>query len=113
MVLRMNEGEYDALDFRETAPLSAHRDLYLDSLGQVIDGLSLDGHLAAGVPGTVDGMWEAYSKYGSLTWEELVQPAIDLAQNGFVLTQKEADGLNSYTEKKPSFNSQYPLYITD
>ena len=112
MVLRMNEGEYDALDFRETAPLSAHRDLYLDSLGEVIDGLSLDGHLAAGVPGTVDGMWEAYSKYGSLTWEELVQPAIDLAQNGFVLTQKEADGLNSYTEKKASFNSQDPLYIT-
>ena len=112
MVLRLNDGAINTLDFRETAPLAAYRDMYLDSAGEVIEGLSLDGHLAAGVPGTVDGMWEAYQKYGSLPWNELVQPSIDLAQNGFLLTQKEADGLNRYTEKKALFNSQDPIYIT-
>ena len=112
MVLRLNDGAINTLDFRETAPLAAHRDMYLDSVGEVIEGLSLDGHLAAGVPGTVDGMWEAYQKYGSLPWNELVQPSIDLALNGFLLTQKEADGLNRYTEKKVLFNSQNPIYIT-
>ena len=112
MVLRLNEGEINTLDFRETAPLSAHRDLYLDSAGEVIEGLSLDGHLAAGVPGTVDGMWKAYNKYGTLPWEELIQPSIDLAFNGFVLTQLEADGLNYYVEQKSLFSSVNPLFLT-
>jgi len=112
MVLRLNNGTVNTLDFRETAPLSAHRDLYLDSAGEVIEGLSLDGHLAAGVPGTVDGMWEAYNKYGTLPWKALIQPSIDLALNGFVLTQLEADGLNYYVEQKSLYNSVDPLYIS-
>lgn len=93
MVIRLADGETATLDFREKAPLSATRDMYLDSAGKVIARLSLDGHLAAGVPGSVAGMWEAHQKYGKMPWEELVQPAMDLARNGVALTEKEAGKL--------------------
>lgn len=82
MVIRTRSGEIACLDFREKAPLKAYRDMYLDSLGNVITNLSLEGHLASGVPGTVDGMIVAHEKYGSLPFQELIQPAIDLAERG-------------------------------
>ncbi len=94
MVFRKNDGSTDCLDFREAAPMAADRDMYLDDEGEVIEGLSLLGHLASGVPGTVDGMVNAHTKYGTLPWKDLVQPAIDLAENGFKLTANEARGLN-------------------
>src|SRR5690625_6208708 len=75
----MNDGETRTLDFREKASRHAHRDLYLDPSGNVIPRLSLDGHLAAGVPGTVHGMVELHQWKGSLSWKELIQPSIDLA----------------------------------
>ena len=87
-VYRTSEGESNTLDFREKAPKAAHEKMYIDSLGKVIEDLSLVGHMAIGVPGTVDGMVEVHKKYGSLSWEELIQPAIDLAENGFALTKK-------------------------
>ncbi len=96
MVLRLNDGRTDALDFRETAPLNASRDMFLDKDSNVIKNLSEYGHLSAGVPGTVDGMVKAHKKYGSMPWNELIQPAIDLAYNGFPLTEKEAKKLNKY-----------------
>ena len=95
MVIRQADGSTDALDFREKAPLAGGRDMYLDEDKNVIDGLSRTGHLAAGVPGSVDGMVKAHEKYGSLSWADLLQPAIDLAADGFELTEKEARGLNS------------------
>lgn len=98
MVYRDNKGLVDALDFREMAPEKASRDMYLDSTGNVIENLSVLGHLACGVPGSVDGMVEAHKKYGSLPWEKLVQPAIELAINGFSLTAREAEGLNKIQE---------------
>ncbi len=112
MVIRTKDGYCNTLDFRETAPILAHRDLYLDENGEVIDRLSLDGHLAAGVPGTVDGMWEAHRKYGNLPWRTLIQPSIDLAKNGFILTEKDAVGLNRYVLNKAELNTVQPKYIT-
>ncbi len=94
MVLRMNNGEINSLDFREKAPMKASRDMYLDKNGNVIPNLSTEGLLSVGVPGSVDGMVRAYEKYGKLPWKDLVQPAIDLAEKGFPITEKQAKELN-------------------
>ena len=71
------------LDYRERAPLSATRNMYLDDKGEVIKGMSLYGHRAVGVPGTVDGMWEAQKRFGKLKWKQVLAPAIKYAQDGF------------------------------
>lgn len=84
------EGNPYFLDYRETAPAAAHRDMYLDDDGQIIENLSLIGAKASGIPGTVLGLWEAHQKFGSLPWDELIEPAIDYAQSGFVVSDKQA-----------------------
>jgi gamma-glutamyltranspeptidase/glutathione hydrolase len=76
-------GESKFIDYRETAPLLAHRDMYMDENGDVIPNASLIGHRAAGVPGTVAGMWLAHELYATQPWADLLAPAIDLARNGF------------------------------
>lgn len=96
-VIRDKAGKAYTLDFREKAPLKAHRDMYLDANGDVINGLSTKGHLASGVPGSVDGMVELHKKLGKLSWAKLLEPAITLAENGVVLTEREAFGLNNNT----------------
>ena len=78
------EGESAFLDYREKAALTAHRDMYLDQQGEVIENATLIGARAAAVPGTVAGMWAAHQRYGSLPWRELIQPAIELARQGFI-----------------------------
>ncbi len=75
----------DFLDYREVAPERAHRDMYLDKKGNVIPYLSLYGILSSGVPGTVDGMWQAHQKYGSKKWSDLLEPAITLAEQGYIV----------------------------
>lgn len=104
MVYRSAKGEVNALDFREKAPASASRDMYLDSTGNPITDKSLYGHLAAGVPGAVDGMVQAHQKYGKLSWASLLKPAIDLAQNGFKITKRQAAELNGLHQKLMIFN---------
>jgi gamma-glutamyltranspeptidase/glutathione hydrolase len=94
MVYRADNGNTNTLDFREKAPAMATQDMFLDSAGNVIPGKSLSTHQASGVPGSVDGMFEAHRKYGHLEWKELVQPAIDLARNGFKITKHLANDLN-------------------
>lgn len=94
MVYRDNAGKAYTLDYREKAPGRATQNMYLDSLGNVRPGLSISGHLASGVPGSVDGMAEAHKRFGKLTWAQVVQPAIDLAAKGFALTERDALGLN-------------------
>jgi gamma-glutamyltranspeptidase / glutathione hydrolase len=99
MVLRTAEGEIDALDYREKAPLAAHRDMYLDENGEVLPEKSLNGHLASGVPGTVKGMYEAHKRYGKLpNFGVLLQPAIRYAKKGFRISESEAARLNTYQE---------------
>lgn len=94
MVYRSKTGQTSTLDYREKAPASASRDMYLDASGNVIPGKSLRGHLASGVPGSVDGMVEAHKKYGKLPWKQVVQPAVDLAEKGFILSADQASDLN-------------------
>lgn len=110
MVIRKADGEVNTLDYREKAPAAAHRDMYLDGNGDVIADLSWLGHLAAGVPGSVNGMFKAHEKYGSLPMKELIQPSIDLAANGFELTEKEAKGLNRVKERFAKYNTQESLF---
>lgn len=78
------DGESAFLDYREKAPLAAHEEMYLDDDGEVIENASLIGGQAAGVPGTVAGMWEAHQRYGTLPWRDLVMPAAALARDGFM-----------------------------
>lgn len=111
MIIRLKDGETDALDYREKAPAAASRNMYLNEEGELIEDLSVKGHLGAGVPGTVDGMVKAHEKYGSLPWEVLVQPAIDLAEEGFPLTEKEAEKLNEYQGEFIKYSTTRPDFI--
>lgn len=97
-------GHSGTLDFREKAPMAAHRDMYLDSSGNVVPNASTLGVLSAGVPGTVRGMWELHRKYGLIPWKELIQPSVTMAQNGWILTEKEATRLNRYRDILDSVN---------
>lgn len=94
MVYRDKTGVAHTLDFREKAPGKATQNMYLDSAGNVRPGLSISGHLASGVPGSVDGMVQAHARFGKLPWQQVLQPAIDLARRGFPLTERDARGLN-------------------
>lgn len=94
LVYRDKSGNVKALDYREKAPSGASRDMYLDADGKIIPGKSMTGIFSVGVPGTVAGMQEMHEKLGRLPWDELLQPSVDLARNGLVLTEKEARGLN-------------------
>ena len=83
------DGKPYFLDYREVAPKDATRNMYLDEKGEVIENLSLVGARAAGVPGTVMGLWEAHQKFGKLPWSELLTPAIGYAKNGFKVAAKQ------------------------
>lgn len=111
MVVRMNNGTTSTLDYREMAPSTATQTMYLGKDSSVIAGLSERGHLSCGVPGTVAGLFEAHRKYGKLAWKELVQPAVDLALQGFTLTEKEAAGLNTIQEDLKEYNSVMPDFL--
>ena len=109
MVYRLGSGERGALDYREKAPAKAHRDMYLDKNGKVIADKSTLGALAVGVPGTIAGIFEVYQKFGSLPIGELIQPAIDLARKGVLITQLQA---NSYMNKNVELIKQANNYVT-
>jgi len=98
MLIRMN-GESSFVDYREKAPLAADRDMYLDENGDPIKELSLVGHLAVGVPGTVDGFWKAHQRYGTLPWADLVAPAIKLARDGFEVPESLGGGMLTRVER--------------
>ncbi|MFT3901743.1 MAG: gamma-glutamyltransferase [Niabella sp.] len=110
MVASLKNGEKLALDYREKAPAKAHRDMYLDENGNVIARKSLDGHLAAGVPGTPAGLFAAL-KYARLPMKVLIQPAIDLAEKGFVITDAEARSLNATKAKFEKLNTQPTTFV--
>ena len=94
MVIRLANGESIALDYRETAPGGASRNMYLDSVGKLTDR-SIVGHLAVGVPGSVAGMLEALRKYGSMSLQDVIAPAIKLAEQGWTIDSDFSDGLRS------------------
>ncbi len=94
LVYRDKSGNVKALDYREKAPSAANRDMYLDAEGKIIPGKSMTGIFSVGVPGTVAGMHEMHDKLGKLPWKVLLQPAVELASKGLLLTDREARGLN-------------------
>ncbi len=113
MVYRGKDGSVSSLDFREKAPAAASRDMYLDKEGNPITDLSLYGQLASGVPGSVAGMDEAFKKYGSLSWQELIQPAIELAEKGFKITEQQAGEFNRYKERFTRLNPKGAAIIKE
>jgi len=113
MVYRSSTGQCSTLDFREKAPAAANQNMFLDAQGNVIKNMSTATHQASGVPGSVDGMAQAYHKYGKLTWAELVQPAIDLARNGFKITRRLASALNHAKEQFAALNGGKSYLVKD
>ncbi len=109
-VARLSDGKEIAIDYRETSPASGHRDMYLDAAGNVMSSKSKDGHLASGVPGTIAGIFESY-KYAKLAFEKLIAPAIELAEKGFVITEREARSLNNLQSELKKFNSVMPVFV--
>lgn len=95
-MLIQKDGQGDFIDYRETAPIAAHRDMYLDDKGNVVANKSIYGIHASGVPGSVAGMWLAHQKHGTLDWKALVEPAVKLAEQGFIVHPKLASSIERY-----------------
>jgi len=96
VVYRTEHGELGAFDYREKAPMGASRNMYLDSLGNFVREKSKIGSLAVGIPGTIAGVFAVHKKLGTLPMEELLEPVIKLATNGFVVTEIQAANLNQF-----------------
>ena len=112
MVARLSNGELVSIDYREMAPGKAHRDMYIDPDGTARTDKSQDGHLSSGVPGTVAGIF-ASMKYAKLPFAKLIQPAIDLAEKGFVISQREANSFNGLQDDLKKFNTVMPVFVKD
>jgi gamma-glutamyltranspeptidase/glutathione hydrolase len=104
LVAVLSNGKKISIDYRETAPEKATKDMYVDTLGKAQPQLAQDGHLAAGVPGTVAGLFASLA-YARLPMPALMAPAIALAEKGFVLTRAQAEDFNEYAEDFRRFNS--------
>ncbi len=113
VVYRNSNGAVDAIDYREMAPANAHRDMFLDEDGEVIENLSINSHKASGVPGTVAGMAELHGRYGSMPFHTLVEPAIKLALHGFPVTENQASAFNSNRERFLEVNAVPPAFVKD
>jgi gamma-glutamyltranspeptidase / glutathione hydrolase len=112
MVAVLRNGNTVALDYREKAPAAASKDMYLDANGNPQMQLSQDGHLAAGVPGTIAGLF-ASMKYAKLPFKQLIQPAIDIAEKGFAITRREAAGLNDHQDEFKKLNTGATAFIKE
>lgn len=103
MLIRMADGKETLIDYREMAPLKAHRDMYLDEKGEVRKGLSEEGYLASGVPGTVAGLTLALERFGTLPLKEVLKPAIEIAEKGFHVDSYLKNSLESHRETLSKF----------
>lgn len=110
LVGHTSKGQSVALDYREKAPSAASRDMYLDKDGNAQTTISQNGHLASGVPGTVAGLFATHA-YAKLPFKQLIQPAIDLAEKGFVITESEANGLNATMGSFVRYSSKQHAFI--
>lgn len=109
-VARLANDSLLSLDYREMAPLKGGRNMYIDSAGNARTDWSQNGHLSAGVPGTVAGLF-AEHQYARLPFKTLIQPAIELAEKGVVLTKREADGLNSNKDDFLQYSTKPSAYV--
>ena len=110
LLARKKDGELIGLDYREAAPAAANRDMYLDEHGNAKISLSQNGHLASGIPGTVAGLF-ATLPYAKLPFPKLIQPAIDLAEKGFVISEREAVSLNGTRESLLKYNTKPTAFV--
>jgi gamma-glutamyltranspeptidase/glutathione hydrolase len=110
MVIRLKDGSVASLDYRETAPAAATRDMYLDSLGNVTDK-SITGHLSVGVPGSVAGMAEAHRRFGKLPWRDVVQPAIALARDGFTVDLFRSNSIRADSARLSRFPASAAAFL--
>jgi gamma-glutamyltranspeptidase/glutathione hydrolase len=116
LVYRLDNGQIGTLDFREKAPIKSYRDMYIDNIdGKLVvdDKRSKIGHLASGVPGSVDGMVKIHEKFGTINWNELIDPSIKVARNGFMITKKQAKGLNNVKESLLNANNHQLSLVND
>jgi gamma-glutamyltranspeptidase/glutathione hydrolase len=109
-IIHLNTGQNISIDYREKAPGLASRDMYLDANGNPQMNLSQDGHLAVGVPGTISGLFECM-KYAKLPFKKLIQPAINLAEKGFAITESEARSLNETKNDFIKMNTSIPVFV--
>jgi gamma-glutamyltranspeptidase/glutathione hydrolase len=112
MVAKLSDGKEVAIDYREMAPGKANRDMYVDSNGVAKTDKSQAGHLSSGVPGTVAGLFES-AKYAKLSFDKLIQPAIDFAEKGYAIGQREANSLNALQNELKQFNTVMPAFVKD
>jgi len=110
MVYRTSSGDIGSIDYRESAPMSSTEDMYLDKEGKANEDLSRTGGLAVGVPGSVAGILEVHKKMRSLPLSELIQPSIELAEKGFLVTEKQATSLNSKRDEFIKVNGKNILW---
>jgi gamma-glutamyltranspeptidase/glutathione hydrolase len=110
MVYRKSNGDVGGLDYREKAPLAASKDMYLDSLGNVIPNMSTIGATAVGVPGTIAGIFAVHEKFGSLPIEDILAPVIALVEKGVVVTEKQAARLDNYWDQIVAVNGDNTLF---
>lgn len=110
MVFRLADGTSGALDYREMAPISATKNMYLEQEGKVVSDNSKTGALAIGVPGTIAGLFEIHKKFGTISIEKLIQPAINLANNGIVITEAQAKRFSQHKVSFRKVNQKRILY---
>ena len=113
MVIHLNDGKNTSIDFREKAPLSVHKDIYLDDYGNYVSDLSQTGATSVGVPGSVAGLIYALEKYGTLSLEKVIQPAIDLAENGWELDTYSSKSFANTLEKFREYPSSYNIFANN
>ena len=112
MVFRKANGETGTLDYREKAPLSATKNMFLDKNGDIIPDKSTDSPLAIGVPGTIAGVFAVHEKLGSLPMSEIMKPVIELAEKGVIVTKKQEKSLNNYRESIIKANGSSTKFAT-
>lgn len=112
LLAHLKNGTNISIDYREKAPAKASRDMYLDAAGNPLLHLSQDGHLAAGVPGTVAGLF-ASIKYAKLPFKILIQPAIELAENGFAITASQASSFNATKKEFIALNTSPVAFVKE
>ena len=110
MVFRKANGEVGSLDYREKAPINATKDMYLDAGGNVIDGKSTSTAFSIGIPGTIAGMFGVHDRFGSLPMHELLEPIIELAEKGVVVTEKDEKNLAAYRQDFIKRNGENSLF---
>ena len=110
LVYRLANGDVGALDYREKAPLAATKDMYLDDNGNVISGKSTIGPLAIGIPGTIAGIFEAQKRFGKLDVKTILKPVIELAKNGFVITENQENRFKNYDSLFTAVNGKEILF---